>query len=122
LDQLRLGGLAQADADIGLAHSKVELVVAEQEGDGNFGIEIEKFTEQRRQPAAAEADRCRYAQLAMRAFAAVGQEQLGRFELGEKLLGGTEQKFALLSQQKAAGVAVKKRNLQFLFERGHLAA
>src|SRR5690606_1151989 len=95
LDELRLRGLAQPDGDVGLAHGKVQLIVAEKKRDRYFRIKIEEFADQRREPATAEADRCRDAQNAVGPFAAVGEQRLGGFELGEQFLRGAVEEFAL---------------------------
>ena len=68
----------------------------------------------------ADARRRGHAQVAVRPLAAVGQFRPRGFELHEHVVGGTVQHLALLGQDQPARVAVKQRDVELLFERGHL--
>ena len=121
LDEIGLRRLAQPDRHIGLAHGEVELFVGGQQRDVDVGIEIDEFAEPRRQPVDADARRRGHAQIAVRPLAAVGQFGARRFELHEHVVRGAIQQLALLGQDQAAGVAMKQRDRQLLFERADLA-
>ena len=56
-DEIGLDRFAHPERDIGLAHGEIELAVGEDDVDLDVGIEFEEFTEPRRQPVRADADR-----------------------------------------------------------------
>ncbi len=57
LDEIGLGGAAQADGDIGLAHGEIELGVIEDQDDVDLGVELHEFRNAGGEPEGAEADR-----------------------------------------------------------------
>ena len=121
LNQIGLRRLAQPDGDVGLAHGEVELLVGGQKRDVDFGIKVDEFAESRGQPMHADARRRGDAQIAIRPLPAVGELGARRLELHEHFVRGSIEQFALLGENQAAGVAVKQRYRQLLFERAHLA-
>ena len=120
LDQVGLRRLAQPDGHIGLAHREVELLVGGDQRDVDIGIEVDEFAEPRRQPMHADAGRGLHLEFAVRPLLAVGQLGARGFELHEDVVRRMVQQLALLGQDQAAGVAMKQRDAELLFERGDL--
>ncbi len=61
-----------------------------------------------------------HAQIAVRPLPAVGELGTRGLELHEDIVRGAKKQFALLGQDQAAGMAVKQRDRQLLFERADL--
>ena len=55
LNEIRLRRLAQADRHIRLAHRKVQFLVAGDQREAHFGIEVDELAEPRREPMHADA-------------------------------------------------------------------
>ena len=121
-DQVGLGGLAQAQPDVGLAHAEVELLVGEDHLQLDVGVEVEELAQARRQPARAERESGGDAQVAVRLLAAVGEVAPDRVELQHHVLDGAEQQLPLFGQDQPPRVAVEQRRFEFGFERADLAA
>ena len=120
LDEIGLRRLTQPDRHVGFAHRKVELFVGGQQREVDVGIEVDEFAEPRGEPMHADAGRCLHLEFAVRPLLAVGQLGAGGFELHEDVVRGVVQQFALLGQDETAGMTVKQRDAEFLFERGDL--
>ena len=56
LDEIGLGGPAQADGHIGLAHGEIEFAVLQQKRDADLRIEFGEFLDARREPDGAQAN------------------------------------------------------------------
>src|SRR5580698_9269441 len=108
-NEVGLRRLAQPQRDVRFAHPQVKLVVVKQHLQLDFGIELQELAKTRRQPIGAEAERRRHAQVAMRLVAAVDQPAARRFELQDDILHCAKKQLALLGQNEAARMAVKKR-------------
>ena len=116
LHQVRLAGRPQADGDVGLAHGKVQFPIVQNKADLDFRIEVHELLDSWRQPDGAEGDRRGDPKRPLRAFAGVSDPSLGRGQLGEHLVRGEEQFFALFGQLQAAGVTVEQLYLKAFFQ------
>ena len=121
-DQVGLGRLAQPQADVGLAHAEIELLVGQDDVELDVGIEVQEFAEPRREPARPEREGRGDAQFAVRLLAAVGEVAAHRIELQHHVLDGAEQEFALFGQDQPAGVTVEERRFELGLEGADLAA
>ena len=121
-DQVGLHRLAQAKRDVGFAHAQVQFVVGQQKLQFDFRVELDEFAQARRQPIGAQRQGGGDAQVAMRLFAGVDQPAAHRVELEHDVLHRFVQHFALLGENEAAGVAMKERRAEVLFERADLPA
>src|SRR5258708_9308814 len=54
LDQIRLGWLAGADRDVGLAHREVEVFIGDDHGNPDLRVERGEFMDPRNQPVDAK--------------------------------------------------------------------
>lgn len=122
LDQIRLLRLTQADGAVCMPHVHVQLLVVEDELDLHVGIKLQEFLDLVGQPALAQADRRRYAQLAARLVGRLGQLHLDRFELKENVMRGAVQQFALFGQDQTAGMAMEQLDADILLQCADLAA
>src|SRR4029078_2126274 len=68
----------------------------------------------------ADAGRGLHPEFAVWTLLAVGQLGPGGLKLHEYVVRGVVQQFALLGENESAGVAVKQRHAEFLFERRNL--
>ena len=121
LDQVRLGRLAGADRDVGLAHRQIEILVGDDQRDPDLRIERGEFVEPRNQPVDAERRRRRDLEVAARPLAAVGELGARRLQLHEHVMRGAEQQVALLGEDQAARMAVEQRHRELLLQRADLA-
>jgi hypothetical protein len=69
----------------------------------------------------ADADRGGDLEVAIGPLAAVGQPGAGGFELHRDVMRGAVKQFALLGEDKAAGMAMEQRNRELLLQCTHLA-
>ena len=86
------------------------------------GIELGEFLDARRQPDGTEADRRGDAQLARRLVLRIHQARLRRGQLGEDVMRGAVEHFALLGENEAARMAMEQRHIESVFKRADLAA
>ena len=101
---------------------EVEIVVRQQKLQLHFRVKLDEFAEPRREPVGAEPERGRDPEFAVRLLAAVDEAAADRVELQNHIAHRAEQHFALLGEDEAARVAVKKRRAEVLFQRADLAA
>ena len=59
LHQIRLAWGVQADGDIGLPHAEVDFLIGQEQRQGDFRIEVDKFLDPGGEPDGAQGDRGR---------------------------------------------------------------
>lgn len=122
LDQIRLLRLAQTNGAVRMAHVHVQFLIVEDQLDLHVRIELQELLDLVGEPALAETDCGRHAQLAARLVGRLGQLHLDRFELQQNVMGRAIEQLALFGQDEAARVAVEKLDANVLLESTDLSA
>src|SRR5579883_2433963 len=121
-DEIGLGGLAQPQGNVCLAHRKIEILIGQNNLKLDVGVKFEKRPKPWREPAHTDTKPRRHSKLAVGLFAALCKGHLGRLKLSHDLACRAKQELALLCEHQAAGMAVKQLNFEILLEGAHLAA
>ena len=121
LNEIRLRRLAQADRHIRLPHGEVELLVAGDQREAHFGIEVDELAQPRREPMHADTRARRHLELAVRFLPAVGELCARCFELHEHVMRSAIEELPLLGQNQPTRVPMEQRDRKLLFERRYLA-